>query len=317
MTNMNAAQMEAIAARHPELMQRSLWQRFRLPILLTACILYFVFAWWYFAVAKVVGGANWGIAGNYLADWVSYEIRPDIEIHRDGSMTITYPRYDPIGPNPNPEWLDAKRKTVTRTIEVPAAVSGSSATQPSGFSFMAPAPQAQQPQGQATQQPVQVQTRDEEIVREAQVELGSSRTIAIWPGRVELTRGNENVALVLDHAAGTVKPEGVLPPWAEQRLEGGRVIAYFGVSGWAEIGAERVRIRKRFLGWANFLFDTNSAFFDKSAAEVLGLIYDGERLDPKQSNLSLAMNDILYNPSWQHLDVWTKLLQTIVMASRS
>ncbi|PAM64990.1 phosphonate ABC transporter, permease protein PhnE, partial [Stenotrophomonas maltophilia] len=43
-------------------------------------------------------------------------------------------------------------------------------------------------------------------------------------------------------------------------------------------------------------------------------ITSGERIDPKMSNLALAWNNILYNASWQHLDVWTKLLQTIVMA---
>ncbi|WP_105434860.1 phosphonate ABC transporter, permease protein PhnE [Neorhizobium tomejilense] len=314
MTNMNTAQMEAIAARHPELMQRSLWQRFRVPVLLAACILYFMFAWWYFAVAKVVGTANWGIAGNYLADWVSYEIRPDIEIQPDGAMKIVYPRFDPIGPNPNPEWLDAKRETVMRSVEVPSSVSGGSSTANTGFSFMAPAPGTQQPQAQVAQPPAQIQTRSEEIVTEAHIRMGSSREITVLPGRVEMTRETEKTTLILDRAAGTVKPQGQLPSWAEQRLDGGRVIAYFGVNGWVEIGAERVRIRKRFLGWANFVFDTNSAFFGRSPGEVIGLIYDGERLDPKQSNFSLAVNDILYNPSWQHLDVWTKLLQTVVMA---
>ena len=54
--------------------------------------------------------------------------------------------------------------------------------------------------------------------------------------------------------------------------------------------------------------------FDKSVSEVVSLIASGERIDPAQSNLSLAIDNILYNPSWQHLDVWQKLLQTIVMA---
>src|SRR5690606_25261668 len=85
-------------------------------------------------------------------------------------------------------------------------------------------------------------------------------------------------------------------------------------SGWVDVSDDRVRIRKRFLGWENFLFDTNSAFFGKSSGEIVSLIFTGERIDPARSNLSLAWSDILYNPSWQHLDVWTKLLQTIVMA---
>ena len=142
MTVLNTAEMDALAARHPELLHRSIWQRFRIPIIASAAILYFIFALWFFAVGKVVGGANWGLAGNYLADWVSDEIRPDIDIASDGSMQITYPRFDPIGPNPDPDWLEAKRETVTRRVEMPAAASSQSGqarfTVPNGRSMPPP-----------------------------------------------------------------------------------------------------------------------------------------------------------------------------------
>ncbi|MCF6369912.1 phosphonate ABC transporter, permease protein PhnE [Rhizobium halophilum] len=312
MTILNAAEMDALAARHLDLLHRSTWQRFRIPIIATAVLLYFMFAWWFFAVGKVVGGANWSLAGNYLADWVSYEIRPDIEIATDGSMQIAYPRFDPIGPNPNPAWLDAKRETVTRTIEIPATSSPSVPRPPSSsFSFMAPAPTQQDATAESA--PTS-ETRTEEVVTEAVVEMGPSRIIDIQPDRVTLSRGSETVTLTLDRNADQVLAEGELPEWVAQRSVGGRITAYFGFSGWADISADRVRIRKRFLGWENFFFDTNSAFFGKGFGEVASLIVGGERIDPTQSNLSLAWNDILYNPSWQHLDVWTKLLQTIVMA---
>ncbi|WP_029619036.1 phosphonate ABC transporter, permease protein PhnE [Pseudorhizobium marinum] len=311
MTTLNVAEMDALAARHPALLHRSPWQRFRIPIIAVTVVLYFIFAWWFFAVGKVLGTANWGLAGNYLADWISYEIRPDIEIAADGSIQINYPRFDPIGPNPNPDWLEAKRETVTRTIEIPGASSSAPApSSSSSFSFMAPAPAQQQTAATAPT----TETRVEEVVTEAFVDLGPSRTIDIQPERVMMTRGDETLVLLLDHAADEVLAEGPLPDWAEQRSPGARVIAYFGFSGWADVSADRVRVRKRFLGWENFFFDTNSAFFGRSASEVAGLVFSGERLDPSQSNLSLAWNDILYNPSWQHLDVWTKLLQTIVMA---
>jgi len=258
----------------------------------------------------VVGGANWGLAGNYLADWVSYEIRPDIDIASDGSMQITYPRFDPIGPNPKPDWLEAKRETVTRRVEMPAAAPSQSGQATSSFSFMAPAP-AQQPAAPAAPT---VETRTEEIVTEAVVRMGSSHTIDVQPDRVVLTRGGETVTLLLDRDAEEVHVQGPLPEWVEQRSIGGRVTAFFGFSGWVDVSDDRVRIRKRFLGWENFLFDTNSAFFGKSSGEIVSLIFTGERIDPARSNLSLAWSDILHNPSWQHLDVWTKLLQTIVMA---
>ena len=71
---------------------------------------------------------------------------------------------------------------------------------------------------------------------------------------------------------------------------------------------------RRFLGWANFVFDTNSPFWGKSFGEVVSLIVSGPRIDPARSNASLAWDNILNNAEWQHGDVWLKLLQTIVMA---
>ena len=316
MQTMNMNELEAIAARHPGILQRSVWQRFKIGFIAGGVILYFVFAWWFFSIGKVVSNANWSIAGSYLADWVSYEVRPDISIAPDGAMKITYPRFDPLGPNANPDWLKATRETVRRSTEAPAAAPGAAApaaAKSSSFSFMAPAA----PTGQ-TGEPAAVaagpEVRSEEIVTRAVVEMGGARTVEIMPDRVILSRDGETVMLDLDGARDTVDAATALPEWAEQRQPGAKVVASFGLSGWVEVQADQVKIRKRFFGWENFLFDTNSAFFGRSAAEVAGLIFTGERLDPARSNLSLAWNDILYNPSWQHLDVWTKLLQTIVMA---
>ncbi|WP_455873391.1 phosphonate ABC transporter, permease protein PhnE [Rhizobium yanglingense] len=312
MSSLNAAEMERIAAGHPEIFNPSVWRRFQVPLIVAAFVLYVLYAWWFFAVGKVFGEANWGIAGNYMADWVSYEIRPDVEIDADGNMQIKYSRFDPIGPNPNPDWLEANRETVTRMIEAPATAPATVAPSapPSSFNFMTGVPQ----QPAASAEAAKPETRSEEVVTEVLVHMGASRTAEIRPKEVVLTRNDERVTLRLDPTAGRVIAQSNLPEWAEQRSSGARVIAYFGLSGWAEISSDRVRIHKRFLGWANFVFDTNSSFFGKSVDEVAFLILSGERLDPRQSNLSLAWSDFLYNPSWQHLDVWTKLLQTIVMA---
>ena len=168
--------------------------------------------------------------------------------------------------------------------------------------------------GETAAEVARPEVRSEEVVTQAQVEMGRGRTVEIMPDRVILSRDGETVMLDLDGVRDTVDATAALPEWAEQRQPGAKVVASFGLSGWVEVQADKVKIRKRFFGWENFFFDTDSAFFGKSAGEVIGLIFVGERLDPARSNLSLAWNDILYNPSWQHLDVWTKLLQTIVMA---
>ncbi|SSC70577.1 unnamed protein product [Ciceribacter sp. T2.26MG-112.2] len=316
MQTMNMSELEAIAARHPGILQRSVWQRFKVGFIAGGILLYFVFAWWFFSIGKVVTNANWSIAGSYLADWVSYEVRPDISIAADGAMEITYPRFDPLGPNANPDWLKATRETVSRTSEAPAlapSASAPAAAKSSSFSFMAPAAPTGQT-GETAAEAASPEVRSEEVVTQAVVEMGSGRTVEIMPDRVILSRDGETVMLDLDGARDTVDATAALPDWAEQRQPGAKVVASFGLTGWVEVQADKVKIRKRFFGWENFFFDTDSAFFGKSAGEVIGLIFVGERLDPARSNLSLAWNDILYNPSWQHLDVWTKLLQTIVMA---
>jgi len=144
------------------------------------------------------------------------------------------------------------------------------------------------------------------------VAFSSSTSIDVMPERATIQHNGETLVVLL--GGGEIKPDQPLPSWASQPHAGGKIILSLGLSGWAEVESDRVRIRKRFFGWANFFFDTNSQFFGKSAGEVLTLVTSGDRLDPTRSNLSTAWNDFLYNPSWQHLDVWTKLLQTIVMA---
>jgi len=318
MSMMNAAELNRLAERYPHVLERSFWQRYRAPISIGLLALYFLFCWWFFAIGKTLTQANWGIAGNYLADWVSYEIRPEFEIDADGAMTISYPRFDPIGPNPNPDWISSTRETITRAAaETPAATtSAPAATKPSSsFSFMtSPTPQAPAAATGTEQATTAPQVTREEVITQARIALSDSASLDISGERVILTRGAEVVTLLLDRAGDTVMIEGARPDWVEQRLEGGRVIAYFGSAGWIDVSSDRVRVRKRFFGWENFIFDTNSPFFGLSAGEVWHKIASDERIDPKMSNLALAWNNILYNASWQHLDVWTKLLQTIVMA---
>ncbi len=318
MSMMNAAELNRLAERYPQVLERSFWQRYRIPVSVGIVALYFLFCWWFFAIGKTLSEANWGIAGNYLADWVSYEVRPEFDIDADGAMTISYPRFDPIGPNPNPDWISSTRETITRSAaETPAASTAApAAPKPSSsFSFMtSPTPQAPAAATGTEQATTAPAVTSEEAITQARVALSDSATLDIAGDRVILTRGDDTVTLLLNRTADTVTIEGSRPDWVEQRYEGGRVIAYFGSAGWIDVSSDRVRVRKRFFGWENFVFDTNSPFFGLSSGEVWQKITSGERIDPKMSNLALAWNNILYNASWQHLDVWTKLLQTIVMA---
>ena len=307
---MNAVDMDAIAARHPALVGVPLRQRMALPLGLLAIALYLAFCWWFFSIGKVLGTANWNIAGAYLADWVSYEERPDIRIAPDG-MSVTFPNNSALGKDPQPDWLKKEEKTVTRIIEEPAAALPSSPAEgkESGFNFLGTPSVAT---GDATVRTTEKKAVTARVVSHAVVTFSGSTSIDVTPQRAEIRHGDD--LLVIPLGGPGIRLDRPLPGWASQPHEGGKIILSFGFSGWAEVETDRVRIRKRFPGWANFIFDTNSAFFGKSAGEVVSLIASDERLDPARSNAALAMNDFLYTPSWQHLDVWSKLLQTIVMA---
>lgn len=309
------ADMLAIAERHPQALNGSFRKALIAWLVAGGAVLYLVFAWWFFSIGTVFANAKWDIAGAYLADWVSYEVRPDIDFEGN-HLTIGFPRFDPLGPNADPDWLRRERAVVTKTV-VSNAASGGGGAASSSSSFLGTVNGAAVPEGGNSAAPAeapatQTEVTVEEVVR-ATVDFSGAGTVDTVPGLVTVTRGDETVTL--DIVEGTsVTPREPLPDWAVQKSPGGKVVVYFGVPGRAEIENDEVKIRHRFLGWANFLFDTNSPFWGKSAGEVVGLILSGERIDPSRSNLSLAWNNILYNAEWQHLDVWTKLLQTIVMA---
>ncbi len=309
MTTLNPAQMDEIAARHPAVFHRSFWQRFRVAIIAGGFVLYALYCWWFFAIGHVLGNANWNLAGTYLADWVSYEVRPEVTIAPDGAMKLTYPRFSPLGPNATPDWVEIERGTMTRTA--PAAGATMTAKKPASMGFMGSGG-AVGGSAAAAEAMAATTTREEDVVKRALITLNSSTSVEVVPERVTVRHAGET--LIADIKGGVMAVDGPLPAWATQKAPGEKITVSFGFAGWGEIEADDVSIRRRFLGWANFLFDTNSPFHGKSTSEVLSLITSGERIDPKQSNLSLAWDNILYNAEWQHLDVWTKLLQTIVMA---
>jgi phosphonate transport system permease protein len=140
--------------------------------------------------------------------------------------------------------------------------------------------------------------------------FGSGKSLDINDQRAIATRGGESLIILIE--VDGAKPQGTMPKWAT--LKEDQVTVDFGFAGQADIIPERVVVSRRFLGWANFVFDTSSPFWNKSFGEVASLIISGERIKPEMSNAALAFNNIWYNSSWQHGDVWTKLMQTIVMA---
>jgi phosphonate transport system permease protein len=111
---------------------------------------------------------------------------------------------------------------------------------------------------------------------------------------------------------GTVTAPESAPPAIQQ--DGTKVLVDYGFAGEVEIRTNQVFVQRRFLGWANFFFDQDSAFWGRGFVEVLGLVLSDQRLDSDYTNLQLVWRDFLGNKVWQHADILSKLGQTLVMA---
>lgn len=137
----------------------------------------------------------------------------------------------------------------------------------------------------------------------------SNRIEIATTGVVAVLGGMPYVIAFADEAA-------ILPADAPAAMseKNGRVTVDYGFAGSAEIRATQVLVRRRFLGWENFWFDTTSPFWGMGLPELWTSVTAGPQINPDQSNLSLAWNEFLTNSEWQHGDVLNKLLQTIVMA---
>ncbi len=329
MSTLSPEAVEDIVARHPTVFNRPFLERARTPLIAIAVVAYLGFAWMLFGIGATLSNGNWGIAGSYLADWISYEARPDIEYDGD-YLRVEFPRFSPLGANPEPDWLKPTEQTVERevTVEVDGGrgtetssrstvnsfmVEGAPGTQEGGSGISSDTSSLDEADVAETVEPV-TETRivEETVVTRVDLQVGNA-TAEVLPGRVNVTYGGQTLEIdVVPEQSVTAR--GPLPEWATQRQQGGDIQMGFGFAGTMEVENDEVKVRHRFLGWENFWFDTSSPFWGRSLSQVVGLMFSGERLDPDRSNAALAWNNFLYNAEWQHADVWIKLLQTIVMA---
>lgn len=306
-----------LIARHPAIFAASRRKALLACASAAAVLAYLVFAWWFFAMGSVFANGRWELAGAYLADWVSYESRPNLAFE-NGYLDVSFPRFDPMGKNPDPDWLVTQSEMVERKVissknSAPEAGTLSSSNGFLGAMAASPVlPENATGTGKPDERQDVETIRSREVVH-ALVRIGKTNVVEIEPGRVSVTRNGETLITDIVREK-SVTARGELPEWASQSQPGGKIVVSLGFSGRVEIEDDEVEIRHRFPGWANFLFDANSPFWGKSAGEVIAMIRSDERIDPERSNLALAWNNILYNAEWQHLDVWTKLLQTVVMA---
>lgn len=343
---LSAAEVDAIIKRQPEVFRRPFYKRFAAPLAVFAVVAYCVYAFWFFSISQVFANGNWNIAGTYLADWVSYEVRPDVE-YRDGEISVTFPRFSPLGENPDPDWIETEQGTVTVIVDRPTDTSSSAA--PATGSFMSPnsdatltaednalseeAPAAtpadegfsfMSPNSDATltaddnalgseEAEATIVTETREGTARALVTIYERGTIDVTPDRVVVTRYSGTLDLLIDRETEQVLPQGPLPDWASQREPGAKVFVDFGFYGRAEIRHHEVKVNRRFLGWENFVFDPASPYWGLSFGQVMAKAF-GPSIEEGRSNFGIMWENVVYNAEWQHGDVWIKLLQTIVMA---
>lgn len=135
--------------------------------------------------------------------------------------------------------------------------------------------------------------------------------------RLEVTTTTVDVILDGVSYPVTVTAEAARAPAdipAAIRQEETKVIVSYGFAGTAEIRTSQVYVQRRFPGWANFFFDTHSAFWGKGFGELASLAVSGARVDPERSNIAAMTHDFLENRTWQHREVFSQLMQTLVMA---
>ncbi|WP_108460024.1 phosphonate ABC transporter, permease protein PhnE [Devosia naphthalenivorans] len=114
---------------------------------------------------------------------------------------------------------------------------------------------------------------------------------------------------ITDDAA--LAPENA-PPEIEQ--DGRKVLVNYGFAGQAEIRDNQVAVQRRFLGWANFLYDPSSPLWGNDLFSTIGLVFSSDRVVAEKSNAQLVLDEWLGNRAWQHGDILAKLMQTLVMA---
>jgi phosphonate transport system permease protein len=140
---------------------------------------------------------------------------------------------------------------------------------------------------------------------------GKANAVTLSASDAYVSKAGESVHVKLGGTNPTIV--GTAPAWLIPDGDGDLVAAY-GFSDTILIESDRVKVNKRFFGWPNFFFDTDSPYFGKSAAEDISLILAGPDLVKGRPNWQLAADNFWNNAGWQHGDVLTKLLQTLVMA---
>ena len=216
-----------------------------------------------------MANGRWDIAGAYLADWVSYEVRPRIE-YEDGYLTSPIRAATRSAKTPIPTGWSSNAPWCRAASIVPDTSSGSAAApavRAAAFSEPWAANRHRREAATAAEPAAEPETVLREETVRATVTIGSANRIDIEPGVATVTRGTETLVadIVRDRS---VTARGPLPSLGHAAQPGRQDPAVVRLSRARRHRGRRGQVRHRFLGWANFVFDTYSPFWGKSAGEV-------------------------------------------------
>lgn len=107
-------------------------------------------------------------------------------------------------------------------------------------------------------------------------------------------------------------PDGEVPAWL--RSTNAKFDARPTLDRRVQVSKARIEVHRYFFGWENFFFPFNSELTNYSAGEIVGLVFDGNRLNPEMSNAVYIFDTFWRNPDWQHGNVFIALLETLLMA---
>lgn len=256
MSTISLAERQRLAAKYPDVFQRSFFQRWGLLVGIAVTLAYLVFCWFFFSVGPALQNGKWDRASIYVQDWYSWRAQPRLRFV-DGAVV---PQWSSRGQYPEGARID----WLTPHADGSMTASFGSAD-------------------------------DRLEISTSQVDVYLDGTA--WP--VTITD------------AGAIAPPGA-PSAIEQ--DGSKVLVNYGFAGQAEIRGNQVAVQRRFLGWANFLYDPRSPLWGNDLFSTIGLVFSGERINPDKPNAQLVLQEWLGNRAWQHGDILAKLMQTLVMA---
>ncbi|MEL6291909.1 MAG: phosphonate ABC transporter, permease protein PhnE, partial [Pseudomonadota bacterium] len=137
------------------------------------------------------------------------------------------------------------------------------------------------------------------------------RATVTWPGApqtYEFRKYNNGKPYVVGFEASRAGlPDWIR--WTETKIEA-RPHLYARM----QFGRSRTEVHRFEFGWEHFWFDFDSPLKDYTLWQALGAIVSGDRVDPAQSNLSLAVTEFLDNEIWLHRDILMAMVETVLMA---